>query len=67
MKAYMHGYFMELKSYQKLVSAINPFAFEKFKKDQVDKRLRAQQEKRINIKSKKATVNVDYVKELEKR
>jgi ribosome biogenesis protein ENP2 len=58
---------MELKSYQKLVSAINPFAFEKFKKDQVDKRLREQQEKRINIKSKKATVNVDYIKELEKR
>lgn len=67
LKAYMHGYFMELKSYQKLVSAINPFAFEKFKKDQIDKRLREQQEKRINIKSKKATVNVDYIKELEKR
>ena len=27
LKAYMHGYFMELKGYQKLLSAVNPFAF----------------------------------------
>jgi hypothetical protein len=29
----MHGYFMELKTYQKLLSAVNPFAYEKYKKD----------------------------------
>ena len=32
LKAYMHGYFMDLKAYQKLVSAVNPFAYEKYKK-----------------------------------
>ena len=63
----MHGYFMELKAYQKLVNAVNPFAYDQYKKDQIAKRLKEQQEKRINIKQKKATVNVDYIKELEKR
>ena len=32
LKAYMHGYFMDLKAYQKLVSAVNPFAYEEYKK-----------------------------------
>jgi ribosome biogenesis protein ENP2 len=67
LKAYMHGYFMELKAYQKLISAVNPFAYEEYKKKEVAKKLLEQQEKRINIKQKKATVNVDYVRELEKR
>lgn len=28
LKAYMHGYFMELKQYQRLLYAVNPFALE---------------------------------------
>lgn len=67
LKAYMHGYFMELKAYQKLMQAINPFAYEEHKKKEIAKKLKETQEKRINIKQKKATVNVDYIKELEKR
>lgn len=39
LKAYMHGYFMELKAYQKLAQTSDPFAFEKFKKEQIDKKL----------------------------
>jgi ribosome biogenesis protein ENP2 len=31
LKAYMHGYFIELKSYQKLLSVADPFAFEKYR------------------------------------
>ena len=31
LKGYMHGYFMELKAYQKLMMANDPFAYEKFK------------------------------------
>ena len=36
LKSYMHGYFMELKAYQKLLLANDPFAYEKYKKDQKD-------------------------------
>jgi len=35
LKAYMHGYFMDLKHYQKLVAAANPFAFDKYRKDAI--------------------------------
>ena len=31
LKSYMHGYFMELKAYQKLVVATDPFAYQKYK------------------------------------
>ena len=31
LKGYMHGYFMELKAYQKLLLNNDPFAYEKFK------------------------------------
>jgi ribosome biogenesis protein ENP2 len=33
LKAYMHGYFMELRAYQKLISVADPFAYEKFKQE----------------------------------
>lgn len=39
LKAYMHGYFIELRAYQKLLAVADPFAYEKFKQDQVAKRL----------------------------
>ena len=67
LKAYMHGYFMELKTYQKLLSAVNPFAYEKYKKDQIKKRLEDQAEKRIIPKKSAPKANIDYVKELEQR
>lgn len=31
LKAYMHGYFIELRAYQKLISVADPFAYEKFR------------------------------------
>ena len=46
LKSYMHGYFMELKAYQKLLLANDPFAYENYKKEQIEKRL-ADQRKRI--------------------
>lgn len=68
LKAYMHGYFMDLKSYQKLLSVVNPFAFETFKKQQVEKRLQEKQKRRIQDLTKKPQlVNFDYVKELESK
>lgn len=67
LKAYMHGYFMELKQYQKLLQATNPFAFEQYKKSQIEKKLKEKAEKRINFSEQKAKVNIDYVKELEQR
>lgn len=33
LKAYMHGYFMDLRAYQKLISIADPFAYEKFRQE----------------------------------
>lgn len=33
LKAYMHGYFIEMKGYQKLLSVSDPFAYEKYRKE----------------------------------
>ena len=59
---------MELKAYQKLLMANDPFAYEKFKKDQVEKRLSKQRE-RIQVAKKKTfdtdvRVNQQFVDEL---
>jgi len=40
LKAYMHGYFMDLKAYQKLVSVADPFAYEKYRQEQIANRLK---------------------------
>ena len=68
LKAYMHGYFMELRAYQKLRSASNPFAFEEYKQEQIKKRMEKMSE-RINKTDKKASkldvkVNQDFVNDL---
>ena len=47
LKAYMHGYFIEMRAYQKLVDITDPFAYEKYKKEQIAKRLNELREKRI--------------------
>lgn len=65
LKAYMHGYFIEMRAYQKLLSVNDPFAYDKFKKDQINQKLNAMREKRINLPTKKAKVNKDFLQELE--
>jgi ribosome biogenesis protein ENP2 len=57
LKAYMHGYFMELGAYQKLKRLADPFAMEKFKQEQIEKRLQKQRE-RIQVVKKPANPNV---------
>lgn len=62
----MHGYFMDLKAYQKLFSAVNPFAYDKYKKQKIVDRIEKQGRERI-VPQTKAKFNVDYVKELQNR
>lgn len=66
LKAYMHGYFMDLKAYQRLYSAVNPFAYDKYRKQEIQDKIQKQGQERI-IPQNKAKFNVDYVKELQNR
>lgn len=45
LKAYMHGYFMELKAYQKLVSETDPFAYQNYRKKIIENRMAKQRER----------------------
>jgi ribosome biogenesis protein ENP2 len=49
LKAYMHGYFIEMRAYQKLLSVSDPFAYEKYRKEQINEKLNALREKRIQV------------------
>jgi len=64
LRAYMHGYFMELRAYQKLVAAVNPFEYEKYRSELIQRKIKDSTEKRISVKNKTAKVNIDYVREL---
>lgn len=33
LKAYMHGYFIEMRAYHKLLSVADPFAYERYRKE----------------------------------
>jgi len=58
LKAYMHGFFMELKAYQKLQAASDPFAYENYKKQVIETRLGKQRE-RIQVKKHSEKVKVN--------
>ncbi len=58
LKGYMHGYFMDLKAYQKLLVSNDPFAYEKYKKEQLESRLNKQRE-RIQVTKKKTSIDTE--------
>jgi len=57
LRAYMHGYFVDLKLYKKVQSMVDPFAFERHRKEMIRKKLDEQQASRISVKRKIPKVN----------
>ena len=47
LRAHMHGYFIEMRAYQKLLSVADPFAFERYRKELINQKLNSMREKRI--------------------
>lgn len=67
LKAYMHGYFIEMRAYQKLLSVSDPFAFERFRKEQITQKLNSLREKRIQVTASNTRlpkVNKELIKDL---
>ena len=50
LRAYMHGFFIDMKLYREVKDIVNPFAFEEYKKDLVDKKLQSQMKDRVEVK-----------------
>ena len=45
----MHGYFLEMRAYQKLAAVSNPFAYEEYRKEKIAQALKDKAQKRINV------------------
>lgn len=57
LRAYMHGFFIDIRLYNKAKSAAEPFAFEKYRKEKIRQHIEAERPNRLQIKSKLPKVN----------
>eukprot|EP01138_Halocafeteria_seosinensis_P005814 gb/GECG01005943.1/.p1 GENE.gb/GECG01005943.1/~~gb/GECG01005943.1/.p1 ORF type:complete len:730 (+),score=123.29 gb/GECG01005943.1/:1-2190(+) len=64
LKSYMHGFFMDIRLYNKVQAIADPFAYERWRKAQVKQKLEEKRGNRINIQRKLPQVNSELAKEL---
>lgn len=57
LRAYMHGFFVDLRLYEKAQSIANPFAFDEYRKKKVQDRLEEERKTRISSVRKLPKVN----------
>lgn len=57
LRAYMHGYFMDMRLYRKAKTVAAPFVFDDFKKRKIQERLQAQRASRVNLSRSLPSVN----------
>lgn len=57
LKAYMHGFFMDWRLYAKMKASVEPFAYDKWRKEQIQKKLQEKHANRITIQKRLPKVN----------
>ena len=57
LKAYMHGFFVDMRLYQKAKLSVNPFSFEKYRKEKINKKIEESRPQRLQVKSDVPKVN----------
>lgn len=57
LKAYMHGYFIDARLYNKFKATVEPFAFDKFRKEKVRQEIASERQSRLQIKTNLPKVN----------
>ncbi|TKS86176.1 Nucleolar protein 10 [Collichthys lucidus] len=50
LRAYMHGYFMDIRLYHKVKSLTNPFAYEEYRKDKIRQKIEESRTQRVQVK-----------------
>uniref|UniRef100_A0AAQ4Q5W2 Nucleolar protein 10 n=1 Tax=Gasterosteus aculeatus aculeatus TaxID=481459 RepID=A0AAQ4Q5W2_GASAC len=50
LRAYMHGYFMDVRLYHKVKSMANPFAYEEYRKDKIRQKIEESRTQRVPVK-----------------
>lgn len=60
LRAYMHGYFMDVRLFRKAQSLAEPYTLDRFMQDKIQKKMEEKREKRIQVnKEKLPSVNKD--------
>lgn len=60
----MHGYFMDYKLYNKMVTISDPDAYERWKKEEVKRKMEEKKEKKIIIKRNLPKVNKELAERI---
>ncbi|XP_030575465.1 nucleolar protein 10 [Archocentrus centrarchus] len=50
LRAYMHGFFMDIRLYHKVKSMVNPFAYEEYRKDKIRQKIEEARTQRVQVK-----------------
>lgn len=64
LKAYMHGYFVDSRLYNKAKSIVAPFSFDRFKKDKVKEKIQSERTNRLKISDILPKINQDLALKL---
>ncbi|XP_028633583.1 nucleolar protein 10 [Grammomys surdaster] len=51
LRAYMHGFFMDIRLYHKVKLMVNPFAYEEYRKDRIRQKIEETRAQRVQLKS----------------
>ena len=50
LRAYMHGFFMDMRLYHQVKSVVDPFAYEKYRKEKIKSKIDEERSQRIKVK-----------------
>ena len=50
LRAYMHGYFMDMRLYHQVKSLVDPFAYDKYRKEKIKSKIDEERSQRIKVK-----------------
>eukprot|EP00123_Amoebidium_parasiticum_P006757 comp17635_c0_seq1/m.17381 comp17635_c0_seq1/g.17381 ORF comp17635_c0_seq1/g.17381 comp17635_c0_seq1/m.17381 type:complete len:668 (-) comp17635_c0_seq1:63-2066(-) len=64
LRAYMHGYFMDIRLYNKAKAIAEPFAYDKYRKQKVQQKIEEKSANRIGVVKKLPKLNKEYAQHL---
>ncbi|XP_050048922.2 nucleolar protein 10 [Dermacentor andersoni] len=65
LRAYMHGYFLDMRLYHKAKALVQPFAYDEYRKKKIRDTVEAARKNRVESKLKLPTVNRELAKKLQ--
>lgn len=64
LRAYMHGYFVDMRMYKKVKELVDPFAYDKYRNELIKRKVEEKSNTRIFARSRVPKVNADLAKDL---